>query len=186
MKCFVTFCFLKRGVHLQLSRQRQMSWARTGNASSALLWQLHSDHWLYFEVLCSYFRVNQYAEMCKTNPFTVSLGLKWTATKFRSTWRYFNLHGWNLAKCQKDWPKDTTLKAGGEQGRDSTGCTTAHISCEPLSSAQRLRIKLGKHCFHALGQKLSHKDHGQVFETMFYKHVFAVAKGSVSSNTRCT
>lgn len=58
---------------------------RTGSINSALLWQLQSNHWLYFELLCSYFRDNQYAEICITNPFTAALGIKWTATKFKST-----------------------------------------------------------------------------------------------------
>lgn len=61
-----------------------MSWERPGNINSASLWQLQSDRWLHFEVLCSYFRVGQYAEMCKTNPLTVALGINCTATKFRN------------------------------------------------------------------------------------------------------
>lgn len=153
-----------------------MSWARTGSANSAMLQQLHLEHWLYFEVLCFYFRVNQYAEMCKTNPFPVALGLKWTAIKFRSTCDIIliSMDEMRPSVRQKDWPKDVTLKAGRKQGRKSTGCTAAHTPCEPLSSALRLRTKMGKH-FHVFGQKLSHKDHGQVLETMFSKHAFAVA-----------
>lgn len=177
------FVFLENGVHLQLSRHRQMSWARTGSANSALLQQLHSDHCLYFEVLCFYFRVNQYTEMCKNNHFTVALGLKQTATKFRSTCDIILIYMDEIKL--KDWPKDATLKAGGEQGRDSTGGTRAHTLCELLSSALRLRIKLGENYFNVFGQKPSHKDHGQVLETMLAKHVFPVAKGWVFSNTRC-